>query len=108
MTYLAKMSTRYLTSSPGTNPSRRSPRIKIKTLQANLEIVQQFHDVENLYNVAITQALNHNIIRSLPRELRPSFNDQFQTFRKQNPNNVRTSARFEFLANFVNEIERNY
>ena len=81
---------------------------KIKTLQANLEIIQQFHKVENLHNVAITQALTHNINRSLPRELRPSFNDQFVIFRKQSSNNVRTSATFEFQANFVNEIERNY
>ena len=47
-------------------------------------------------------------MRSLPMELRPSFNDQFVIFRKQNPDNVQTSATFEFLANYVNEIERNY
>ena len=78
---------------------------KIKTLQANLEIVQQFHKVKNLHNVAITQTLTHNIIRSLPRELRQSFNDQFVMFRRQNPDNIQNSATFEFLANYVNEIE---
>ena len=64
--------------------------------------------MENLHNIAITQTLIQNIMRSLPMEVRPSFNDQFVKFRNQNPDNVQTSATFEFLANHVNEIERNY
>ena len=41
---------------------------KIKTLQANLKIIQQFHKVENLHSVALTQTLVQNIMRSLPME----------------------------------------
>ena len=48
---------------------------KIKTLQANLEIMQNFHDKEDLNNVALTQLLVQNIMKSLPSEVRPSFND---------------------------------
>jgi len=39
---------------------------KIKTLQANLEIIQQFHDVEDLHSVALTQHLIQNIIEASP------------------------------------------
>ena len=39
---------------------------KIKTLQANLEIIQQFHDVEDLHSVALTQQLIQNIIEASP------------------------------------------
>ena len=39
---------------------------KIKTLLANLEIIQQFHNVEDLHNVAITPNLVQNVMRSLP------------------------------------------
>ena len=77
---------------------------KIKTLQANLGIIQQFHKVENLHSVALTQTLIQNIVRSLPMEVRLSFNNKFVKFRKQDPDNVQPSATFEFLANYVNEI----
>ena len=39
---------------------------KIKTLQANLEIIQQFHDVEDLHSVALTQQPIQNIIEASP------------------------------------------
>ena len=68
---------------------------KIKTLQANLKIIQQFHKAENLYNVAITQTLVSNIIRSLPMEVRNSFNTQYMKFRDQNPDNVQSAAALE-------------
>ena len=42
---------------------------KIKTLQANLEIIKQFYDVEDLHNVAITPHLVQNIMRSLPMKV---------------------------------------
>ena len=45
---------------------------KIKTLQANLKIIQQFHDVEDLHKVALTPALVQNIMRSLPLDGRLS------------------------------------
>ena len=61
---------------------------QIKTLQANLEIMQQFHDMEDLHSVALTKSLTDNIMRSLPSELSPSFTDQFMTFRGQDPSNV--------------------
>ena len=81
---------------------------KIKTLQANLEIMQQFHNVEDLHSVALTQHLILNIMRSLPLELRSSFNDKFMTFSNQDPSNVRPPATFTFLAQFVSRTEKNY
>jgi len=81
---------------------------KIKTLQANLEIMQNFHDKEDLHSVALTQQLVQNIMKSLPPEVRPSFNDQFSKFRKQCPANVRPPATFEFLTQFVEDLEKNY
>ena len=45
---------------------------------------------------------------NLPMEVRPSFNDQFSKFRKQCPDNVRPPATFLFLAQFVDELEKNY
>ena len=80
---------------------------KIKTLQANLEIMQ-FHDEEDLHSIALTQHLILNIMRSLPLELRSSFNDQFMTFRNQDPSNVQPPATFTFLAQFVNRTKKNY
>ena len=61
---------------------------KIKTLQANLEIMQNFHNKEDLHSIALTQHLVQNIMKSLPPEVRPSFNNQFSKFRKQCPANV--------------------
>ena len=81
---------------------------KIKTLQANLEIMQDFHDKEDLHSVALTQPLVQNIMKSLPLEVRPSFNDQFSKFRDQCPGNVQPPARFLFLAKFVEKLEKNY
>ena len=70
--------------------------------------MQQFHNVEDLHSVALTQYLILNIMRSLPLELRTSFNDQFMTFRNQDPSNVRPPATFAFLAQFVSRTEKNY
>ena len=55
---------------------------KIKTLQANLEIMQNFQDMEDLHSLALTQPLVQNIMKSLPLEVRPSFNHQFSKFRE--------------------------
>ena len=41
-------------------------------------------------------------------EVRPSFNEQFSKFRKQCLDNVRPPATFLFLAQFVDELEKNY
>ena len=81
---------------------------KIKTLQANLEIMQDFHDKEDVHSVALTQPLVQNIMKSLPLEVRPSFNDQFSKFCDQCPSNVRPPATFLFLAKFVEKLEKNY
>ena len=81
---------------------------KIKTLQADLEIIQQFHDVEDLHSATSTQSLVQNIMRSLPMEVRSSFNDQFMEFRGKDPANVRPPATFLFLAKYVNKLEKNY
>jgi len=80
---------------------------KIKTLQANLNIMENFHE-ENLHSVAITQSLVQNIMRSLPMEVRPSFNEQFSKFREQCPDNVGPPATFLFLAQFVDKLEKSY
>ena len=81
---------------------------KIKTLQADLKIIQQFHDMEDLHSVALTQALVQIIMRSLPLEGRLSFNDQFMHFRSLDPSNFRPHAMFSFLAQYVNRIEKHY
>ena len=81
---------------------------KIKTLQANLEFMQNFHDKEDLHSVALTQTLVQNIMKSLPLEVRPSFNEQFSKFRDQFPANVQPPATFLFLAKFLEKLEKNY
>ena len=81
---------------------------KIKTLQANLIIMENFHNKENLHSIALTQSLVQNNMKSLQMEVRPSFNDQFSKFRKQCLDNVRPPATFLFLAQFVEELEKNY
>ena len=53
---------------------------KIKTLQGNLEIIQRFHNVEDLHSVSLTQHLIQNIMRSLSMEVRLSFNNQYIEF----------------------------
>ena len=78
------------------------------TLQANLDIMENFHNKENLHSVALTLSLVQNIMKSMPMEVRPSFNDQFSKFRKQCPDNVRSPAMFLFLAQFIEELEKNY
>ena len=75
---------------------------------ANLEIIQQFHNVEDLNNVALTPNLVQNVMRSLPMEVMSSFNDQFMEFRSKDPANVRSLATFKFLAQYVNKLEKNY
>ena len=64
--------------------------------------------MEHLYSVAITQSLIQNIMRSLPLEVRPSFNDQFTLFQKQSPDNILASNTFSFLAQFVNKLKNSY
>ena len=81
---------------------------KIKTLQANLDIMQNFHNKEDLHRVALTHSLEQNIMKSLPLEVGPSFNDQFSKFCKQCPANVQPPSTFLFLAQFVDELEKNY
>ena len=68
--------------------------------------MQNFHDKEDC--VALTQPLVQNIMKSQPSEVRPSFNDQFSKFLKQCPANVRPPAPFRLLAQFVEELEKNY
>ena len=81
---------------------------KIKTLLANLEIIQQFHNMEDLHNVAITPNLVQNVMRSLPVEVMSSFNNQFMDFRCKDPANVRSPATFKFLSQYVNKLEKHY
>ena len=81
---------------------------KIKTLQANLEIIKQFQDMEDLHNISLTQHLVQNVMRSLPIEVRSSFNNQFMEFRGNDHANIRPPATFLFLAQYVNKLEKNY
>ena len=81
---------------------------KIKTLLANLEIIQQFHDLEDLHNVAITPNLVQNIMRNLPMKVMSSFNNQLMDFRSKDPANVRSPATFKFLSQYVKKLEKNY
>ena len=64
--------------------------------------------MEDLHNAALTLTLVHNVIRSLPMEVMSSFNDQFMEFRSKDPDNIRSPARFSFLAQYVNKLEKNY
>ena len=81
---------------------------KIKTLLANLEIIQQFYDVDDLNNVTLTPSLVQNIMRSLPTEVMSSFNDQFIEFRSKDPANVRSPATFKFLSQYVQKLKKHY
>jgi len=81
---------------------------KIKRLQSNLLIIQQFHDVEDLNSVALTQHLIHNIMRRIPKEVKGDFNKEYMKFRNQSAANVRPPASFAFIAQFVNELAKNY
>ena len=53
---------------------------KIKTLQANLEVVKQFHNADNLYNVALTPNLNQYIMKCFPTVVLTSFNKKYMEF----------------------------
>ena len=81
---------------------------KIKTLQANLEVVKQFHAADNLYNVALTPALNQYIMKCFPIKVRSSFNKKYMEFQDSDPDNIRVLASFQFIVQFVCKLERNY
>jgi len=81
---------------------------KIKRLQSNLNIMQEFFDLEILQNVTLTQQLVQNIMKSLPLEVKPSFNEKYADFRDLHPENVKSPITFEFLAQFIYKMEKNY
>ena len=81
---------------------------RIKKLQSSLVTMTQFHRIELLHGVAITQSLNTNIIRSLPSEVRSEFNQKYTSFQKMNPDNILAPNTFCFLAQFVDELRENY
>ena len=81
---------------------------KIRKLQSNLKIMQQFFDVEDLHSVTLTQQLVLNIMRSLPPEVKSSFNEKYADFRDLSPANVRPPTTFTFLAQFVCKLEKNF
>ena len=78
---------------------------KIKKLQSNLKIMQQFFDIEDLRSATLTQPLVQNIMRSLPLEVKSSFNEKYADF---SPANVRPPTTFNFLTQFVYKMEKNY
>ena len=61
---------------------------KIKKLQSNLNIMQEFFNLDDLHNVTLTQQLVQNIMRSLLLEMKPSFNEKYADFRDLSPANV--------------------
>ena len=82
---------------------------KLKKLQSNLKIMQQFFDMEDLHSVTLTQALVQNIMRSLlPLEVKSSFKEKYADFRDLCPANVRPPTTLNFLAQFVCKMEKNY
>ena len=70
--------------------------------------MQEFFDLEILHNVTLTQQLVHNIMKSLPLEVKSSFNEKYADFRDLRPENVKSPITFEFLAKFVYKMEKNY
>ena len=66
------------------------------------------HQKDNLHSVALTKTQVQNIMRSLPLDVRLSFNYQFCQFWGQCPDNVQPPATFLFLALFVYKLEKNY
>ena len=64
--------------------------------------------MEDLHSVALTQPLVQNIMRSLPLDGRSSFNKKFMHFHSLDPSNVRPPAKFLFLAQYVNKIEKHF
>ena len=82
---------------------------KIKTLQSNLVTMAEFHKLEHLHSIIITQSLIQNSMRfRFPLEAKPSFNDQFTMFREQSPDNILAPNTFSFLAQFVNKLKKSY
>ena len=81
---------------------------KIMRLQSNLKTMEQFHKLEHLHSVAITQSMIQSIMKSLPTEVRSSFNEQFNSFKKQNPDHILAPNTFSFLAQFVIELKGHY
>ena len=61
---------------------------KIKTLKANLEIIQQFHNVEDLQSITLTQHLVQNIINRIPMKVKSDLNKQYMKLRNRCAANV--------------------
>ena len=72
---------------------------KIKNLESFIEWVQEYHPCGILYNAVLTPDLNSNIIRSLPMELRITFNDKYTTFINLDPDNICSPACSNFSIN---------
>ena len=81
---------------------------KIMQLQSNLKTMEQFHKLEHLHSVAITQSMIQSIMKSLPMEVKSSFNEQFNSFKRQNPDHILAPNTFSFLAQFIIELKGNY
>jgi len=61
---------------------------KIKTLKANLEIIQQFPNVEDLQSITLTQHLVKNIIKCIPMKVKSDLIKQYMKFRNRCAANV--------------------
>ena len=71
--------------------------------------MKEYHTIETLYNAVLTPDLNTNIIRSLPIELRISFNDKYFVFINLDAdNNSPSPAVLKFLKQYVENLNNSY
>ena len=61
-----------------------------------------------LYKAVLTPDLNSNIIRSLPMELRITFNDKYTMFINLDPDNNCSPAVFKFLNQYAENLNNSY
>ena len=82
---------------------------KIKNLESIINCVQEYHPIGTLHNSVLTPNLNSNIIRTLPMELRISFNKKYTAFFNLDPdNNICSPAVFKFLNLYVEDLNNSY
>ena len=68
--------------------------------------MQEYNGI--LYNAVLTPDLNSNIIRSLPLELRITFNNKYTAFINLDPDNICSPAVFKFLNQYVENLNNSY
>ena len=74
-------------------------------MEANLEVVKQLHNANDLFNIALTQNLNQYIMKCFPTKVQTSFNENYMEFQDIDPANFRAPAKFQFIVQFVSKVE---